>query len=387
MKLFVSYCHKDKKWLDRLCVQLAPLIQEGLDLWDDRRITPGALWKDEILHALEVSEGAILLITADFLASSFISNEELPTILRDAKANGTKVLSLIVGPCLFSQSQLSEFQTLNDPSKPISGLRKASQDKELRDIAEKIMKIKETSSATSQNSSKFKSQIPSKDNSGSVSTRIAPTAPIVVALNNDLVATMIRVSISGLFRIQHNQKFLLVRGHRIGNFQPVGGVLKRWPSSAHILDVLGVKEDNKIAKDEDSVDDLRIQVPGRSLIDFFDWYRTKKNRETYPWREFHEELIATGILPDSVFPHIATEHLWTYVSGIKWSVHFQCWEILVSEIFETLPNNDQMAVFTTLQDVGHIDIRWATEAEIHSRGVIPQTRLVADIADNATWLL
>jgi hypothetical protein len=41
-KVFVSYSHKDRAWLDRLGVFLKPLEREGkLDIWDDQRTIPG----------------------------------------------------------------------------------------------------------------------------------------------------------------------------------------------------------------------------------------------------------------------------------------------------------------------------------------------------------
>ena len=52
--VFVSYSHKDKKWLSRLRVHLRPLIREGeIDLWDDSRIQPGLNWRNEIQQVID----------------------------------------------------------------------------------------------------------------------------------------------------------------------------------------------------------------------------------------------------------------------------------------------------------------------------------------------
>ena len=57
-KVFISYSHADKEWLDRLKRHLKPLVREGnLDCWDDTRIRPGDDWKKEIQDALDAAQG------------------------------------------------------------------------------------------------------------------------------------------------------------------------------------------------------------------------------------------------------------------------------------------------------------------------------------------
>lgn len=217
---------------------------------------------------------------------------------------------------------------------------------------------------------------------------IGPADAIKIALATELKKAMIRVSISGLFRIVVDDEFMLIKGHRIDHqYQPVGGVLKRWPSAARILEPLGLQNDDKIRIDADSAGDLRVRLPGRSLKEFFEWYRSGRGRETYPWREFYEELLAPRILPLNAFPYLDTEHLRTYVSGIKWSEYLQDWEVLVSEIYAVYLNQKQEDVLRDLRSNNRPEIRWAKEREIRTRGVIPLIKLTADIAANAMWLL
>src|SRR3954470_17624379 len=77
-KVFISYSHADRTWLERLKWHLKPLVREGrLDCWDDTRIRPGDDWKREIRTALEKAQVAVLLISARFFASDFIDKNEL----------------------------------------------------------------------------------------------------------------------------------------------------------------------------------------------------------------------------------------------------------------------------------------------------------------------
>jgi hypothetical protein len=127
-KVFVSYSHKDGEWLERLRVHLKPL-KKTIDLWDDGRIKPGTVWREEIEAALAAARVAVLLISADFLASDFIAEVELPALLKSARAGGTEILILVLSPAQFSSvEELSRYQTVNDPREPLLGLSKVKQE-------------------------------------------------------------------------------------------------------------------------------------------------------------------------------------------------------------------------------------------------------------------
>ena len=123
-RVFVSYSHKDRKWLERLQVHMKPLIRQGtVYLWDDSHIQPASDWRSEIRGALSSARVAILLISADFLASDFIAEEELPRLLRAAEDDGALILPVIVSPSRFSDTALSRFQAVNSPTTPLIAMK------------------------------------------------------------------------------------------------------------------------------------------------------------------------------------------------------------------------------------------------------------------------
>jgi hypothetical protein len=125
--VFVSYSHRDKRWLERLQVHLKPSSRRGeMVLWDDTRIDPGDLWRPAIRSAVQQAAVSILLISADFLASDFVTSEELPALLHRAERAGARVIPIIVQPCrLANHPELASFQTLNSPDRPLSKLTDA----------------------------------------------------------------------------------------------------------------------------------------------------------------------------------------------------------------------------------------------------------------------
>lgn len=141
--VFVSYCHRDRVWLERLQVHLKPLGTRGdLVLWDDTRIDPGEKWRSAISEAIGRSAGSILLISADFLASDFVVSEELPSLLHRAERDGARIIPIVVQPCrLANHPELAAFQTLNAPDRPLSKLTHAEAEEVFVRAAEEVERV------------------------------------------------------------------------------------------------------------------------------------------------------------------------------------------------------------------------------------------------------
>lgn len=144
----------------------------------------------------------------------------------------------------------------------------------------------------------------------------------------------IRVSISYLFQIKVSGKYLLVKGNRIDQYQPVGGVFKMLSSFKEIRRNYEVKDDGRIPIDKTSKDDLRIRVKGKNLVKLLRWFYLRKNREVGVHREFYEELISTEILGIDSMRSFTPEYCKTVNTNIHYSKHFDCKEILIYEIYE-----------------------------------------------------
>lgn len=138
--VFVSYSHKDNLYLERLKVHLKPLERKSLiQLWSDNLILSGEKWKEKIQNALDNAAIAVLLISADFLASDFIVNDELQPLLKAAEQKGTIIIPVILKPCRFlREPSISQFQAINDPVNPICKLHEWEQENIYERLSQRI---------------------------------------------------------------------------------------------------------------------------------------------------------------------------------------------------------------------------------------------------------
>jgi hypothetical protein len=123
-KVIVSYCHKDKKFLDELVAHLSPLQRAGrVVAWSDRDIQPGSQWFSQIQSAAASARVAVLLVTKDFLTSHIIHNHELGPLLTDAEAGGVTILWVLVRACNWNATPLRHLQAAYPTDRPLAQMK------------------------------------------------------------------------------------------------------------------------------------------------------------------------------------------------------------------------------------------------------------------------
>lgn len=138
-RIFVSYHHGDREWLDRLRTHLAPLTRSrSLSVWDDSSLHPGEDWLERITDAISGAAVAVLLVSPDYLNSDFVVSEELPAVLKAAEERGLRVLWIPVRASLFEETQISRYQSITDPSRPLDSMSRSERDKVLVEAARRI---------------------------------------------------------------------------------------------------------------------------------------------------------------------------------------------------------------------------------------------------------
>lgn len=150
LRVFISYSHNDKKMREQLLRHLSVLETEGLiapadeqTLWDNSVIETGQVWRSEINRALETAQIILLLVSADYLASDYAFGMELTQAIKRADAGEARVIPIILKPCAWKVTPISNFQVLPKDGKPITGQRPQSKAfvkvvEGIRQVAEQI---------------------------------------------------------------------------------------------------------------------------------------------------------------------------------------------------------------------------------------------------------
>jgi hypothetical protein len=136
---FICYAHQDKEYLDTLLVHLSPYYQSSsIRYWSDKEIKPGEVWKEEIKKVLDQAQATVLLVSPHFLASDFIRESELPTLLDAAEKHGLAVLWVPVSYSSYPETRLAPHHAASDPSQPIKSMTPAEQDRIWVEICTKL---------------------------------------------------------------------------------------------------------------------------------------------------------------------------------------------------------------------------------------------------------
>ncbi|MEO0974912.1 MAG: TIR domain-containing protein, partial [Pseudomonadota bacterium] len=76
-RVFISYSHEDKAWLERLKPRLEDTKGLDTEYFDDQKLLAGDQWLEELQQQMNASTTALLLASSSFFKSKFIKKHEL----------------------------------------------------------------------------------------------------------------------------------------------------------------------------------------------------------------------------------------------------------------------------------------------------------------------
>jgi TIR domain-containing protein len=111
--VFVSYSREDAGWMERFVKMLEPERRGlGLEVWVDTAIATGREWRGDMEAAIARADVALLLVSSDFLASSFIVEQELPALV----ARKVPLACALLRTCRYAAvDDLERVQWAHDP--------------------------------------------------------------------------------------------------------------------------------------------------------------------------------------------------------------------------------------------------------------------------------
>jgi hypothetical protein len=120
-RVYLSYSYKDKIWFDRLFGEQSRFI---FDVWDDTRVASD---EKRISEGISYARVAVLLVSANYLASDIIMHKQLPLVLEAANRGELRVVWVPISASLWSSTPLAKFQAAIDPSTPFESLEAGEQ--------------------------------------------------------------------------------------------------------------------------------------------------------------------------------------------------------------------------------------------------------------------
>jgi hypothetical protein len=142
LSLFVSYSHQDESIKNDLLKHLDPLRRLGLiETWHDRQIKPGEEWDKKISSNLEKADIILLLVSVDFINSSYCYDIELEQALDLNDAKKARVIPVILRSCMWRSTPFAKLQALPKDARAVSLW--SNSDEALLDIAEGVRKVAE----------------------------------------------------------------------------------------------------------------------------------------------------------------------------------------------------------------------------------------------------
>lgn len=99
-KIFISYSHQDVYYRTELNKYLVTLERDSLiEIWQDTMISGGEDWNEKIQLKLKEADIVIMLVSQDFIASTYIYENEVKKALSQASVTKTQIVPILIKDC------------------------------------------------------------------------------------------------------------------------------------------------------------------------------------------------------------------------------------------------------------------------------------------------
>lgn len=121
ISVFISYSHADEALKSELLKHLDPLRRIGwVKAWHDRKINPGGDWAKEISDNLQSADLILLLVSVDFINSTYCYDIEMEAAMERHGTGEAEVVPIILRDCLWQHTPFAKLQALPKDGKAVA---------------------------------------------------------------------------------------------------------------------------------------------------------------------------------------------------------------------------------------------------------------------------
>ena len=148
-KVFISYSSKDKKYVEEMKPFLNSLKRNhNIETWHMDILKPGEKWKEKIHEQMAIAKVAVLMVSQNFLDSTFILDVELPELLQAAKDEQATIMWIPVETCQVkntiitgkkgSKICINDYHAVCHPTKPLQSMNKTERTQTYNKLCEAV---------------------------------------------------------------------------------------------------------------------------------------------------------------------------------------------------------------------------------------------------------
>ncbi|HZO72051.1 MAG TPA: toll/interleukin-1 receptor domain-containing protein, partial [Ktedonobacteraceae bacterium] len=142
LEIFYAYAREDFRYVQQLQSHLAAWRrQNDITEWDESKIMPGQVWREEIEQHLNAARVILVCISPDFLASERSSSLSWQSVLERRRAGEAVIIPILLRPAEWQNTAFRISQMLPRNGRAISTYR--SPDQAFAEIAQEIMRVVE----------------------------------------------------------------------------------------------------------------------------------------------------------------------------------------------------------------------------------------------------
>ena len=123
LSVFICYAHANERIVKQLIPSLKVLARRGyIASWRDTDLVPGEDWDDRIRERLTEADIILFMVSTDFLASKYITEEERPLAMSLMDEGKAVVVPVLLSPCSWREENFARLEKLPRKDDTVSSI-------------------------------------------------------------------------------------------------------------------------------------------------------------------------------------------------------------------------------------------------------------------------